>query len=135
MSKEEHNPQWTMAYQLNRNWRLKNPDKYRRQQKRRAKKGSRRNHKQPWTDIERNMLFDFEGTDVELSTLIGRSPSAIQKMRSLMISKHKSREALGVEDPTLPSKVGKYRERPQVLKYNLRQKPVQTKKRTMADDL
>jgi len=39
------------------------------------------NHKKPWTRKEINMVMEHKITDTELSSLIGRSVGAIQKMR------------------------------------------------------
>lgn len=125
---------WTLSYQLIREWKLKNPDKVRRYRIRRNKRGSNRNGRKPWSDIEKAMLFDFDGTDTQLSKAIGRTQAAIQRMRSLLVTKQKAAEVQGQEDPKIPAQAKTYRQRPAVSRHNLHHKEIPSVKKTLADE-
>lgn len=72
----------TKGYDSNKKWRLANPDKRKDQRDRRRSQTSfAPNGGKGWTEEEERLALEFEGTDMELATKLGRSEHAIQVKR------------------------------------------------------
>jgi hypothetical protein len=72
----------TKGYDNNKRWRLAHPDKRKEQRDRRRNKTSfAPNGRKNWTEEEERLALEFEGTDMELATKLGRSEHAIQVKR------------------------------------------------------